>query len=344
MTDELKNLAKAFFGKEDTEKFLYNLEKLKADGSLAPDMYSSMKAEYEQRLNASIREIERLKQDFNRQLAAIHQEQENYQQELTKLEVKHKIGELSDAAYNSSRQKLQTSLSRLKQLNEELNTLIDAESSADLAVLVEKLPTPTPTPTPTPASAPTPARTVRPPLEKVSEKAPEIAKVKGKMSSKKRWAVIGGAVVVVVCVLLVVFLLKPGDLKEVAIPVDVESAANVGSLYFELVYDDNKLTALDVGELVSEGDALIEYNIDTPGRILVAMASSSGINGDMPIVMVRFQVKGGEQNQYKFSLENAVAYDGTSLSKLSVSTEAGDYIPKDKSFLSPRLVFTSSKK
>jgi hypothetical protein len=338
MADELKNLAKAFFGKEDTEKFLSNLEKLKADGSLAPDMYASMKAEYEQRLNTSIREIERLKQDFNRQLAAVHQEHENYQQELTRLEVKHKIGELSDDTYNSSRQKLQTSMSRLKQLSNELNTLIDAQSSADLAVLVEKMPAPPP------AAVPTPSRTAPPPAEKISEKAPKTPKAKGKTSGKKRWAIIGGAVAVVACILLVVFLLKPFEPKEVVIPVEVEGAANVGSIYFELLYDDSTLLALDVAEVASEGDTLIEYNIETPGRILVAMASSSGITGDIPIVLARFQVKGWEQKQYDFKLENAVAYDGISLSKLSVSTEAGDYTPKDKSFLPPLLIFTSSGK
>jgi len=340
MADELKNLAKAFFGKEDTEKFLSNLEKLKADGSLTPDMYSSMKAEYEQRLSSSIVEIERLKQDFNRQLTAVHQEHEHYQQELTRLDVKHKIGELSDDTYNNSRQKLQTSMSRLERLSEELNTLIGAEFSADLAVLAEKLPPPSPSTAP----IPTPASTAPPPVQKISEKAPKAPKAKGKMSGKKRWAIIGVAVAAVVCVLLVVFLLKPWEPKEVVIPVDVEGATNVGSLYFELVYDESKLTALDVAEVASEGDTLIEYNIDTPGRILVAMASSSGITGDMPIVLARFQVKGWEQKQYDFSLENAVAHDSTSLSKLSVSTAAGDYTPKDKSFLPPRLVFKASGK
>src|SRR4030042_1264766 len=140
MADELKNLAKAFFGKEDTEKFLTNLEKLKADGSLTSDMYSGMKAEYEQRLNASVLEIERLKKDFSRQLAAVHQEHETYQQELTRLEVKYKIGELSEDSYSSSRQKIQTTIARLEQLSGELNALVAARSSADLAVLAEKLP------------------------------------------------------------------------------------------------------------------------------------------------------------------------------------------------------------
>lgn len=331
MTDEIKSLAKAFGEKEETEKFLSNLEKLRADNSLTPDMYSGMKTEYEQRLSTALLEIDRIKKELMTQLANQDSELEAYQKEFAKLNVKYKVGELPVKTYQRSIQKIQNAIDQVNVQRQQLISLINAESSTDITALAKKLPA---------ATAAT-----RPSIQKVSSKAPTAeGETKGKISGKKRMAIIGGALALVVCVFLVVFLLKPWKPKEVVIPIDLEKAANIGSLYFELVYDASSLVALGVDEVVPEGNTLIEYNVDTPGRVLVAMISSSGITGDVPVVIARFQVKGWEQQLYAFSLENAVAYDGTSFSKLSLSTTAGDFTPKDKSFLPPKMVLATPGK
>ena len=74
------------------------------------------------------------------------------------------------------------------------------------------------------------------------------------------------------------------------------------------------------------------------------MVSGNGITGDVPIVMARFQVQGREQAQYAFDIENAVAYDGTSLSKLPISTSTGDFTPKDQSYAPPKLIIAAPGK
>jgi type VI protein secretion system component Hcp len=324
MTDELKNLVKALTEKAETEKFLSNLEKLKADGSVTPDMYPDMKAEYEQRLKTAANEVERIKNELMKQLSAKNFELEAYQQELKKLEVKHKVGELSAENFRNAAQKIQDNIERLNKNRKGLIKSINARSATDVPYKDEKA-------LPPPSEPPLPAPELKPAAPAMVKKAG------GKLSGKKRLAIIGG-IAVLVCIVLVVVFLIPREQAEIVIPVEIENAANVGSIYFELVYDDSSLIALGVDDVVSGEGVLIEYNIDAPGRILVAMISSSGITGDMPIVIVRFQPQGKKQQLYKFGLENAKVYDGASLNKLSVSTEPGDFTPKDKSFMPPRLV------
>lgn len=327
MTDELKNLVKALTEKAETEKFLSNLEKLRADGSVTPDMYPDMKAEYEQRLKTAVNEIEQIKNELMKQLAAKNFELENYQQEQKKLDVKRKVGELSEEAYRSSVQKIQRDIDQLDQHRRRLIGAINARSVADIPLPAEKGAPPSLEPSP------------RPP--EVKSATSEASKKKiGKSSGKKRLVIIGG-IVVILCIVLAVVFLIPRESAEITIPVEVKNADNVGSIYFELTYDGSTLVALGVDEVVPGEGVLMEYNIDAPGKILVALISSSGITGDIPIVIVRFKAEGKKQQLYEFDLENAKVYDGDTLGKLSVSTEPGDFTPKDKSFLPPRLVLAA---
>ena len=88
MADELKKLAEAFKAKEENEKFLRNLEKLKADGSIDQDVYPSMKAEYTQRLDQSAAAVEAVKDSLRKQLETIQHEQEINKYEINKYELK----------------------------------------------------------------------------------------------------------------------------------------------------------------------------------------------------------------------------------------------------------------
>jgi hypothetical protein len=328
MTEQTNNLIKALASKEDKEKFLSNLEKLRADGSLTPDMFSIMKAEYEQNLSDAILEVERIKKELMKQLELLNLEFEKYQQELTMLDVKQRVGELSIDSYRSSKQKIQNAIAQLNIHRQQLIGLINAKSSSDIIIPAEKLPVL--------------ATEALPHAPEVTLASPVVEKREKVRPSKKLPAIIGG-IVALGLVLLAVFLLLPREPqqikpKEIMIPIEVEKASSVGSIYVELVYDSTVLTAMSVDGVVSEENTFIDYNTDNPGRVIVAMISSSGITGDIPIATVRFQLKGGEKPMYTFNLENVALYDANSLKKLSVSTMAGDFTTKDKVFMPPKLV------
>jgi hypothetical protein len=132
MAKEIKSLAKAFAVKDAVESFLSNLNKLKADGSIAEGQYATLKAEYEQRLNAATSEITQIKTVFKKQLETAKRDVGIYKIELGRLEVKYKVGELPLNKYQGSDRKLRATIEGLEANVTELNRLIAAKNSADI--------------------------------------------------------------------------------------------------------------------------------------------------------------------------------------------------------------------
>ena len=118
----------------------------------------------------------------------------------------------------------------------------------------------------------------------------------------------------------------------VEVPITVEGAADVGSMDITLMYDPAVLQAVGVeaGEL--GGNAYIESNTGNEGEVIVALADSSGINGDGAVVVVSFEVLGevgssssltfGDVSVHNTDLVEVISpsIDGT----LSVTEEASE--------------------
>jgi len=340
MAEETKKLAEAFATKDEVEGFLANLEKLKADGSVTEEQYTTTRKEYHRRLGVATSEIARTKNQLKEQLEANQRDTETRREELGNLEVKHKVGELSLEGYQSSEQKLRAEIEKLEQYSERLTLLIQADSAADIGAPAKRPKVaapevPSPTRVAAPARAAAPAKKVKP--------------RRGRLL-----AIVGGAVGVIVVVVLAVVLLTPGGKEttgfppegyetiDVAIPVDIQGATDVGSLQFELVYDEGVLRAVEVesGTLVS--DAMLEYSVDVPGRVIVGIVSSHGISGDGPVAVVAFQVRGDAEMTIPLDLENLVAHDAPTMAEIPATASAGTFTAKDGSFVAPTLVFASA--
>ena len=87
MPGEAEKLSKTFQIKEEYEGFISNLENLKSEGTVTPEVYSSLKSEYEQKLKASLSEVDRIKDDIKSSLAENLQEKEALTDDLRKLEI-----------------------------------------------------------------------------------------------------------------------------------------------------------------------------------------------------------------------------------------------------------------
>ena len=83
MDEGKRELAESLAKKDEVEGFLTNLEKLKADGSIAEEHYAAIKEEYEQRLNAAIAEIGQIKDELKKRLAAKRKELKSYREKDT---------------------------------------------------------------------------------------------------------------------------------------------------------------------------------------------------------------------------------------------------------------------
>ncbi len=81
-----------------------------------------------------------------------------------------------------------------------------------------------------------------------------------------------------------------GDIVEV--PINLEGAVDVGSMDISLMYDPAVLQAVGVEAGDLGGNAYIESNTANEGEVIIALADSSGINGDGAVAVVSFEVVG----------------------------------------------------
>jgi hypothetical protein len=78
----------------------------------------------------------------------------------------------------------------------------------------------------------------------------------------------------------------------VEVPINLEGASEVGSMDIILTYDADILSAVDVEAGALGKNALIESNTAREGEVIIALADSSGMNGDGTVASVTFEVIG----------------------------------------------------
>lgn len=133
----------------------------------------------------------------------------------------------------------------------------------------------------------------------------------------------------------------PPLVDQVAIPINLKGANNVGSLHIELVYDPAILSAAGVEAGQLAGNAVVESSLETPGRVIVGVIDAMGVSGDGPVATVSFEVldAGGES---PLSLENLEANHCETLFDILVQASAGIFQGSDSSFTAPAVNFGES--
>lgn len=135
MDNEVRNLRAALERKEQNQARLSDLERLRERGSVNPEQYGAMKAGYQQNLTVAVSEIANIKNQLKLQLQATEQNLTALRDELEKLDIQHKVGELTLEEYNSSQQKLMKTIDRTDGETSELQRLIAAKSSNQIGEL-----------------------------------------------------------------------------------------------------------------------------------------------------------------------------------------------------------------
>ena len=128
--------------------------------------------------------------------------------------------------------------------------------------------------------------------------------------------------------------------QEVSIPINAEDASNIGALHLELVYDPAVLEPIEVEKGILTGNAMLESNIDTPGRAVIGMIDAAGISGDGSLAVISFRVVGTNGITSALTLEKVVAHDVTTLIDVSTRAISGSFTVKDRSFTAPVILFS----
>lgn len=110
-----------------------------------------------------------------------------------------------------------------------------------------------------------------------------------------------------------------GDTVEVSI--NLRGASDVGSMDIVLTYDSSILRAVEVEAGKLAKNALIESNIADEGKVIIALADSSGITGDGEVALISFEVLGEIGTASPLTLES-VSVSNTELVELVTTTES----------------------
>jgi len=115
----------------------------------------------------------------------------------------------------------------------------------------------------------------------------------------------------------------PGQRAEV--PIEVVGASDVGSLHIELVYDADVLQPVEVKNGALAGGAILDKNLNTPGRVVLGLITTQGINGNGEVAVVSFDVVGKDGATSALTLENVRANDATTLADIPTAVENGTF-------------------
>ena len=113
--------------------------------------------------------------------------------------------------------------------------------------------------------------------------------------------------------------------KQAQIPITVEGSPGMVAMHLELTYDPAilEVETVDPGALL-EGKALMEFNTEEVGRLVIGFASAEEIAGDGTLAVARFQVNGEVGQTSPLGLENGMAWDEIGVD-IIVNTEAGEF-------------------
>lgn len=128
--------------------------------------------------------------------------------------------------------------------------------------------------------------------------------------------------------------------QQVSIPINAENADNIGSLHLELAYDPAVLEPIEVEKGMLAGSAMLESNIDVPGRVVIGMIDTSGINGNGSLAVISFNVVGTNGITSALTLEEVAAHDAASLIDVPTRATSGSFTVEDRSFTAPVILFS----
>jgi hypothetical protein len=109
---------------------------------------------------------------------------------------------------------------------------------------------------------------------------------------------------------------------DIKVPLSIKGAPGIGSLHFEIIYDPTQYSALSVEKGKAFADTLLEYDVASPGHVVVGVISSGGIRGDGMLATVTLQTKKGGPGP--LDIVNVVANSASDLADVPVNVSPGD--------------------
>ncbi len=159
--------------------------------------------------------------------------------------------------------------------------------------------------------------------------------MKNSFSARIRLA---GLAIVITMLLVLPLAGCGGGAGSAEIPITLNGASDVGSLHIELVYDPAilEVTAVKAGKLAQ--NAVVDSNIQTPGRAIIGIVSPNGINGSGAVANVAFESK-AKTGTSALTLEKVEAYSAETLQDIRTQVSAGQFNAQNRKVDAPSISF-----
>ena len=130
-----------------------------------------------------------------------------------------------------------------------------------------------------------------------------------------------------------------GSTGAIEIPVNLNGANGVGSLHIELVYDSSilEVTSVKTGKIAQ--NAVLDFNISAPGRVIIGIVSPNGINGSGAVagVVIKAKAKSGSSS---LKLEQVEAYSAEKLQDMKTQLSDGQFNAANRNLTAPAITFS----
>ena len=110
----------------------------------------------------------------------------------------------------------------------------------------------------------------------------------------------------------------------VMIPIELLNANNLGSFQLTVSYDPDVLEVIEVRAEGLAKKAMLEFNADTPGLLIIGIVDSAGINGNGLVAKVDFKIL-QKDGQSRLQIESAQAHNVETLVDIAVNIENGSF-------------------
>jgi hypothetical protein len=127
---------------------------------------------------------------------------------------------------------------------------------------------------------------------------------------------------------------------DIAVPIRIQNANNIGSIEILLTYDSEVLevTGVIAGELAQ--DSMLEYNIQNTDEVNIGIIDTDGISGEGILATIGFNVIDKVGTSY-LTLESVRTHDVTTLIDVINNTTNGIFIAEDNDLEAPVISFTN---
>jgi hypothetical protein len=128
----MDKLVEAFAEKEKAEIYLFNLDKLKEEDSIEENFHNTLKTEYLKIRDQAISKIDSIKAEIQKNLDARMHELAVNKLNFKYMEIRHKVGELSDSSFNNKSKDPLRKIENLEKIVKEFKTLVNSTGTTDI--------------------------------------------------------------------------------------------------------------------------------------------------------------------------------------------------------------------